>query len=71
MRRKAHFPVGLPTWWMDAFMRIIFKKSKGSLWVITKLITVTVLTHLFGIGWGLLAVAVVESLPSIEIKRSM
>ncbi len=52
-------------------MRIIFKKSKGSLWVITKLITVAVLTHLFGIGWGLLAVAVVESLPSIEIKRSM
>ena len=71
MRRKAHFPVGLPTWWMDAFMRIIFKKSKGSLWVITKLITVAVLTHLFGIGWGLLAVAVAESLPSIEIKRSM
>ncbi|ASW27271.1 hypothetical protein JT329_gp43 [Klebsiella phage KPN N98] len=52
-------------------MRISFKKSKWSLLLFIKLITVAVLTHLFGIGWGLLAVAVVESLPSIEIKRSM
>ena len=70
MRRKAHFP-GHPTWWKDVFMRIIIKKSKWSLLISIKLVFVAVLTHVFGIGWGLLALAIVDSLPYIKINRTM
>lgn len=51
-------------------MRISFKKSKWSLLLFIKLITVAMLTNLFGIGWGLLAVAIIDSLPSIKINTS-
>ena len=52
-------------------MRIIIKKPKWSLLISIKLVFVAVLTHVFGIGWGLLAVAIVDSLPSIKINRTM
>lgn len=52
-------------------MRIIIKKPKWSLLISIKLVFVAILTHLFGIGWGLLAIAVIDSLPSIKINRTM
>ena len=51
-------------------MRIIFKKSKWSPLLFTKLMTVAILTHLSGIGWGIMAVLIIDSLHVIIARRN-
>lgn len=51
-------------------MRVIFKKPKWSPLLFAKLVSVVILTHLFGLGWGLIAVVVIDSLPSIIKSRN-
>ncbi len=51
-------------------MRIVFKKDKWVPLVFIKMVVVAILTHLFGIGWGLMVIAIIDSLPSIKINIS-
>lgn len=45
----------------------INKNRKGSI-LFFKMLIVAVITHYFGIGWGLLLTATINSLPSFTFK---
>lgn len=51
-------------------MGIVLKKVKWVPLTFIKMVVVAVITNLFGIGWGLMAIAIIDSLPSIKINIS-
>ena len=49
-------------------MNVLLKKESKCLTSTVKMLIVAIVTYKIGIGWGLICIATINSLPSITIK---
>ncbi|SYD86837.1 Uncharacterised protein [Klebsiella pneumoniae] len=49
-------------------MQIIYKKEQKGIYLFLKMLITVLITHYFGIEWGLLYIAAINPLPSLLIK---
>lgn len=49
-------------------MQITYKKEQKGLYLFLKMLITVLITHYFGMEWGLLYIAVINPLPSLLIK---
>ncbi|UDV29384.1 hypothetical protein LJU45_09835 [Klebsiella pneumoniae] len=49
-------------------MQIIYKKEQKGIYLFLKMLITVLITHYFGIEWGLLYIAAITPLPSLLIK---